>query len=94
MKFPVLWSGITHSVLGAPVNTTCYIKKIVNCDIKQSGKVPHKVSFNHRKIFVTRSRPRYAEQLKEAFANLRLNHEQCWLNSVTFSIPTIIFLSI
>ena len=25
MKFPVLWSGITHSVLGAPVNTTCYI---------------------------------------------------------------------
>ena len=44
MKFPVLWSGITHSVLGAPVNTTCYIKKkIVNCAIKQSGKVPHKV---------------------------------------------------
>ena len=41
MKFPVLWSGITHSVLGAPVNTTCYIKKIVNCAIKQSGKVLH-----------------------------------------------------
>ena len=31
---PVLWSGITHSVLGAPVNSTCYIKKIVNCAIK------------------------------------------------------------
>ena len=31
MKFPVLWSSITHSVLGAPVNTTCYIEKIVNC---------------------------------------------------------------
>ena len=45
MKFPVLWSGITHSVLGAPVNTICYIiiKKIVNCAIKQSRKVPHKV---------------------------------------------------
>ena len=28
---------------GAPVNTTCYIKKIVNCVIEQSGKVPHKV---------------------------------------------------
>ena len=42
MKFPVLWSGITHSVLAAPVNTTCYIKKIVNCAIEQSGKVPHK----------------------------------------------------
>ena len=27
MKFPVLWSDITHSVLGAPVNSTCYIKK-------------------------------------------------------------------
>ena len=39
MKFPVLWSGITHSVLGAPVNSSCYIKKIVNCAIKQSGKV-------------------------------------------------------
>ena len=33
---------ITHSVLGAPVNSTHYIKKIVNCTIKQSGKV-HKV---------------------------------------------------
>ena len=44
MKFPVLWSGITHSVLGAPVNITCYIKKkFVNCTIKQSGKVPYKV---------------------------------------------------
>jgi len=30
MKFPVLQSGITHSVLGAPVNSTCYTKKIVN----------------------------------------------------------------
>ena len=41
MKFPVLWSGITHSVLGAPVNSTNYIKKkIVNCAIKQSGKSP------------------------------------------------------
>ena len=39
----MLWSGITHSVLGAPVNSTCYIKKIVNCAIKQSGKVPNKV---------------------------------------------------
>ena len=37
------FSGITHSVLGAPVNTTCYIKKIVNCAIKQSGKDPDKV---------------------------------------------------
>ena len=43
MKFPVLWSGISHSVLGAPVNSTCYIKRIVNCAIKQSVKVPHKV---------------------------------------------------
>ena len=34
----MLWSGLTHSVLGAPVNSTCYIKKIVNCTIKQSGK--------------------------------------------------------
>ena len=33
---PVLWSGINHSVLGAPVNSTCYIKKIVNCAMKQS----------------------------------------------------------
>ena len=43
MKVPVLWSGITHSVLEAPVNSACYIKKIVNCAIKQSGKVAHKV---------------------------------------------------
>ena len=43
MKFPVLCSGITHSVLGAPVTSTCYIKKIVKCAIKQSAKVPHKV---------------------------------------------------
>ena len=47
MKFPVLWSGITRSVLGAPVNITCYIKKIVNCAMKQSGKVPHKVCKAH-----------------------------------------------
>ena len=39
---------------------------------------------------MTLSRPHDAEQLKEAFANLGLDHEQCWLNSVTFSIPTII----
>ena len=32
MKFPVLWSGITHSVLGAPVNTTCYKKK--DCELR------------------------------------------------------------
>ena len=43
MKFPVLWSGITLSVLGAPLNSTFYVKKIVNCAVKQSGKVPHKV---------------------------------------------------
>ena len=36
-------SCITHSVLGAPVNSTYYIKKIVNCTLKQSGKVPHRV---------------------------------------------------
>ena len=30
MKFPVLWSGNTHSVLGAPVNSTCYIKRLRN----------------------------------------------------------------
>ena len=35
MKFPVLWSGITHSVLGAPVNTTCYIKK--DCELRQKA---------------------------------------------------------
>ena len=43
MNFSVLWSGITHSVLGALVNSTCDTKKIVNCAINQSGKVPHKV---------------------------------------------------
>ena len=42
MEFPVLWSGLTHSVLGAPVNSTVTFN-IVNCAIKQSGKVPHKV---------------------------------------------------
>ena len=46
--------------------------------------------FHHRKIVITRSRPRDAEQLKEAFTNLGFDHEQCWLHSVTFSIPTII----
>ena len=35
MKFPVLWSGITHSVLGAPVNTTCYIKK--DCELRRKA---------------------------------------------------------
>jgi len=50
MKFPVLWSGITHSVLGAPVNSTCYIKKVVNCAIKQSGKSPIKCSKAHLNI--------------------------------------------
>ena len=43
MEFLVLWSGITHSVLGAHVISTCYIKKIVNCAIKQSGKDPQSV---------------------------------------------------
>ena len=43
MEFPALWSGITPSVLGAPVNSTCYLKKIVNSAIIQSGKVRHKV---------------------------------------------------
>ena len=47
MKFPVLWSGITHSVLGAPVNTTVTLKKIVNCAIKQSGKVPPAFEYIH-----------------------------------------------
>ena len=37
MKFPVLWSGITHSVLGAPVNTTCYIKKKKDCELRQKA---------------------------------------------------------
>ena len=37
MEFPVLWSGLTHSVLGASVNSTGLIK-IVNCAIKQFGK--------------------------------------------------------
>ena len=46
--------------------------------------------FDHRKTFVTRTRPRDLEQLKEALANLGFDHEQRWLNSVTFSIPTII----
>ena len=32
MKFPVLWSGITHSVLGAP---TCYIKK--DCELRHKA---------------------------------------------------------
>ena len=32
--------------------------------------------FDHRKIFVTRSRPRDAEKLKEAFANLVFDHGQ------------------
>ena len=50
--------------------------------------------FDHLKTFVTRTRPRDAEQLKEAFSNLRFDHEQRSLNSVTFSIPTIIFPSI
>ena len=38
MEFPVLWSGTTHYFLGAPLNSSCYIKKIVSCTIKQSGK--------------------------------------------------------
>ena len=46
--------------------------------------------FDHLKTFVKRIRPRDVEQLKEAFANLGFDHEQCSLNSVTFSIPTII----
>ena len=32
--------SLTHSALRAPVNSTCYIKKIVNCAIKQSGQSP------------------------------------------------------
>jgi len=35
--FPVLWSGITQSVLGH-LNSTCYIKMIVNCAIKACKK--------------------------------------------------------
>lgn len=49
--------------------------------------------FDIRKIFVTRSRPRDVEQLKEAFAILGFEHKQYWLISVTFSIPAIIFLA-
>ena len=51
-KFPVLWSGITYSVLGALVNSTCYIRKIVHCAIKQSGKVPHKMFIVHLNISI------------------------------------------
>ena len=39
----IIYENMTRSVLGAPVNSTCCTKKIVNCTIKQSGKVPHKV---------------------------------------------------
>ena len=35
----MLWSGLTHSVLGAPVNSTVTFN-IVNCAIKQSDKSP------------------------------------------------------
>ena len=33
----MLWSGLTHCVLGAPVNSTGYIKS-VHCPVKQSTK--------------------------------------------------------
>ena len=47
MEFLVLWSGITHSVLGAHVISTCYIKKIVNCKaVWQSPPKCCKAHFN------------------------------------------------
>ena len=51
MEFPVLWSGLTHTVLGAPVNSTGSIK-IVTCAIKQSGKTsPTKSCKAHLNIY-------------------------------------------
>ena len=67
MKFPVLWSGITHSVLGAPVNSTCYIKKIVNCIIKHSGKVPHKVLYSAFEYIHIENTVRYINALPLPF---------------------------
>ena len=33
----MLWSGTTHSVLGAPVNSTCYIKKKKDCELRHKA---------------------------------------------------------
>ena len=47
----MLWSGFTHSALGAAVDSTGYIK-IVNCAIKQSGKKsPTKCCKRHLNIY-------------------------------------------
>ena len=52
----MLWSGFTHSVLGAAVNSTGYIK-IVNCAIKQSGKKsPTKCGKAHLNIYTLKMR--------------------------------------
>ena len=67
--FPVLWSGITHSVLGAPVNSTCYMKKIVNCAIKQSGKVPHKLLINIHIHYMPTYKTRTFSLLKKIVAD-------------------------
>ena len=43
MEFPVLWSGFFHSVLGALVNSTGYIKDCEQHHQAAWQKVPHKV---------------------------------------------------
>ena len=53
MKIPVLSSGITHFVLGAPVNSTSYIEKVVNCVIKlRLAKSPTKCCKTHLNISI------------------------------------------
>ena len=57
MKIPVLWSGMTHFVLGASVNSTSYIKKIVNCAIKlRLAKSPIKCCKTHLNISLKKIR--------------------------------------
>ena len=75
MKFSVLWYGITYSILGVPVNSSRYIKekkKIENCAIKQSGKVPHKVIvFNW--FFVHKGSNPYLENIQSTAVQVLLS---------------------
>ena len=86
----MLWSGITHSVLGAPVNSTCYFKKNVNCAIKQSGKSPPQ-SVVKRVWIHPHGKCRYINALPLPLALINFSDTLIFISSIrnVFFIPRI-----